>query len=96
MRDPRGVIRRPLITEKSTVERETGNIVSFAVDPRAGKIQIKQAVQELFNVKVLDVRTSRVRGKKRRIGRHEGRRPSWKKARVKLAQGDTIEFFEGV
>jgi large subunit ribosomal protein L23 len=73
-----------------------GNIVTFAVDPRVGKIEIKEAVEQLFNVKVVDVRTSRVRGKSRRVGRHTGRRPDWKKARVKLDEGETIEFFEGV
>lgn len=96
MSDLREIIRRPLITEKSTVERETHNVVTFAVDPGAGKIEIKRAVEQLFNVRVLDVRTSRVRGKKKRMGRHEGHRPSWKKARVKLASGESIEFFEGV
>ena len=96
MKDPRQVIQRPVVTEKSTIEREIQNIVTFAVDPRAGKIEIKEAVEGLFNVRVLEVRTSRVRGKKRRTGKFTGRRPSWKKARVKLAEGDTIEFFEGV
>jgi large subunit ribosomal protein L23 len=90
------VIRKPVITEKSTVDRETHNIVTFSVDPRASKLDIKRAVEELFAVKVVEVRTSRVQGKLRRMGRHVGRRPSWKKARVKLRQGDTIEFFEGV
>jgi large subunit ribosomal protein L23 len=94
--DARTIIRRPVITEKSTVERESHNIVTFAVDPRAGKLEIKRAIEELFSVQVVDVRTSRVRGKKRRVGKKEGRRPSWKKARVRLASGDSIEFFEGV
>jgi large subunit ribosomal protein L23 len=96
MNRPRQIIKRPIITEKSTVDRETYNIVTFAVDARAGKLQIKQAVEELFDVQVLDVRTSRVRGKRKRLGRHPGVRPSWKKARVKLASGESIEFFEGV
>jgi large subunit ribosomal protein L23 len=96
VKDLRQVIQRPVVTEKSTIERELQNVVTFAVHPRAGKIEIKEAVEGLFNVKVLDVRTSRVQGKKRRVGRHEGRRPSWKKARVRLAEGDSIEFFEGV
>ncbi len=96
MKDLRQVIQRPVVTEKSTIERELANVVTFAVDPRAGKIEIKAAVEGLFNVKVLDVRTSKVRGKKRRVGRFEGHKPSWKKARVRLAEGDTIEFFEGV
>lgn len=96
MKDVRQVIRNPLITEKSTIEREAENIVTFAVDLRANKLEIREAVEALFEVKVLEVRTSRVRGKERRVGRHSGRRPAWKKARVKLREGDNIEFFEGV
>jgi large subunit ribosomal protein L23 len=96
VKDPREVIRRPLITEKSTLEREGSNIVTFDVAPGANKIEIKAAVEALFDVKVLEVRTSRVHGKKRRVGRYVGRRADWKKARVVLRQGDAIEFFEGV
>ena len=96
MSEPRQVIREPVITEKSTIEREIENIVTFRVAPDANKIEIKRAVEDLFDVTVLEVRTSRMRGKKRRVGSHEGRRPSWKKARVRLGEGDTIEFFEGV
>ena len=90
------VIRRPLITEKSTIERELQNIVTFEVDLRANKTEIRRAVEALFDVQVLGVRTSRVRGKKRRVGRNIGYKPSWKKARVRLREGDSIEFFEGV
>lgn len=90
------VIRRPLITEKSTIERELMNIVTFEVDPGANKTEIRRAVEKLFDVQVLDVRTSRVKGKKRRVGRNIGYRPNWKKARVRLREGDSIEFFEGV
>ena len=90
------IIQRPLITEKSTIERETLNIVTFAVRPDANKLEIKAAVEQLFDVKVLGVRTSRVLGKKRRVGLQTGRKPSWKKARVRLREGDTIEFFEGI
>jgi large subunit ribosomal protein L23 len=96
MKDPRQIIQKPIITEKSTIERELTNIVTFSVDPRANKIEIKSAVESLFDVKVLEVRTSRVRGKKRRVGRFQGYRSSWKKARVRLRDGDSIEFFEGV
>jgi large subunit ribosomal protein L23 len=92
----RQIIQRPVVTERSTIEREVHNIVTFAVHASANKIQIKRAVEALFDVKVLEVRTSRVRGKLKRRGRFVGRRPSWKKARVKLRQGDNIEFFEGV
>ena len=96
MSDPRKVIQRPIITEKSTIEREFENIVTFRVAPRANKYEIKNAVEQLFDVHVVRVRTSRVRGKPRRVGRFVGRKPSWKKARVKLREGDSIEFFEGV
>ena len=96
MTDVRQIIQSPVITEKSTIERELENIVTFRVSPRANKQEIKRAVEQLFSVSVLDVRTSRVRGKSRRVGRYAGRRPDWKKARVKLAEGDNIEFFEGV
>ncbi len=96
MKNPSQIIKRPLITEKSTIEREMNNIVSFAVHPQANKIEIKSAVEQLFDVKVLEVRTLRVRGKTRRVGFHVGRRPDWKKARVRLREGDSIEFFEGV
>jgi large subunit ribosomal protein L23 len=90
------VIRRPLITEKSTIAREEANIVTFAVDPRASKHEVRRAVEELFGVTVLDVRTMRMPHKTKRVGRFIGRKPLWKKALVQLAEGDTIEFFEGV
>jgi len=90
------VIRRPLITEKSTIERELQNIVTFEVDLNANKTEIRRAVEALFDVQVIQVRTSRVKGKKRRVGRNIGYRPDWKKARVRLREGDSIEFFEGV
>ncbi len=90
------VIRRPLITEKSTIEREPQNIVTFEVDLNANKTEIRRAVEKLFDVQVLEVRTARMKGKKRRVGRNIGYRPNWKKARVRLREGDTIEFFEGV
>ncbi|HTO05735.1 MAG TPA: 50S ribosomal protein L23 [Myxococcota bacterium] len=96
MKDLRQVIRRPVITEKSTIERESQNIVTFAVHPDANKTEIKRAVETLFDVTVEDVRTLNVRGKMRRVGRHQGQRPGWKKARVRLRAGDSIEFFEGV
>ncbi len=96
MSEARQIIRRPLITEKSTIERELDNVVTFAVDPRANKLEIKDAVERLFDVKVVEVRTARIKGKPRRVGRFQGYRPSWKKARVKLREGDNIEFFEGI
>lgn len=92
------VIRRPLITEKSTLLREEKKVVAFEVDKRANKVQIRQAVETQFkkdNVKVADVRIVRMHGKVRRQGRFAGRQPDWKKAYVRLSEGD-IEFFEGV
>ena len=96
MSDIHQIIQRPIITERSTIEREERNIVTFEVDPRASKPQIKEAVEKLFAVSVLEVHTARVRGKNRRMGRNVGRKPLWKKARVRLAEGQSIEFFEGV
>jgi large subunit ribosomal protein L23 len=94
--NPHDVIRRPLVTEKSNIGREEQNLVTFAVDPRANKHDIRRAVEQLFDVKVLAVRTLRMQGKTRRVGRFLGRKPAWKKAIVKLAEGQAIEFFEGV
>ncbi|MAI79404.1 MAG: 50S ribosomal protein L23 [Deltaproteobacteria bacterium] len=90
------VIHKPLITEKSSIGRDELNLATFAVDPRANKQEIKRAVEAMFDVKVLRVRTMQQQGKKRRVGRVLGRRPAWKKAIVQLATGQSIEFFEGV
>ncbi len=90
------VIQRPLVTEKSNIGREESNLATFAVDPRANKHDIRRAVEELFDVEVLAVRTMRQPRKAKRIGRHIGRRPEWKKAIVQLAEGQSIEFFEGI
>jgi len=91
------IIRRPLITEKSTELRDDNNIVAFEVARRANKIDIKRAVEVQFKVKVAEVRVATVHGKVRRQGRYVGRRPDWKKAYVRLAAGEkAIEFFEGV
>jgi large subunit ribosomal protein L23 len=90
------IIKRPLtLTEKANILRETQNKYLFEVDRRANKIQIKQAVEELFNVKVIDVRTMVVRGHMRRMGRGYAKTQNWKKAIVSVKEGDTIEFFEG-
>ncbi|HEY8344125.1 MAG TPA: 50S ribosomal protein L23 [Bacillota bacterium] len=93
--EARDIIKKPLITEKSSRLMEE-NKYSFMVDRRANKHQIKQAVEEIFNVRVQRVNTSNVLGKLKRMGRHVGRRPSWKKAVVTLEPGNRIEFFEGV
>jgi large subunit ribosomal protein L23 len=89
------VIKSPIITEKGTLVNELGNQVVFRVDPRANKIEIRHAVERLFKVKVEKVRTSRVLGKTRRVGKTQGRRSDWKKAYVTLAEGSRIDFFEG-
>lgn len=91
------ILRRPVISEKSTLVKEEGNAVVFEVARDATKAQIKSAVEEVFKVKVTGVRTSIVRGKNtRRLGRYVGQKKNWKKAYVTLGEGDTIEFFEGV
>ena len=90
------VIRAPLITEKGTLVAETGNQVVFKVDRRANKVEIRQAVEAVFKVKVLDVRTMNILGKTRRVGRAIGKRSDWKKAYVTLAEGNRIDFFEAV
>lgn len=91
------IVRFPLLTEKSTLQREEHNIIAFAVDPRANRVEIKRAVEELFDVRVAEVRVARMHGKVKRMGRYEGRRPDWKKAYVRLADREqTIDFFEGM
>ena len=94
--NPHDVILRPLVTEKSNIAREMGEVVTFAVDPRANKHDIRRATEILFSVEVIAVRTMRMPRKSRRVGRFLGRKPEWKKASVSLAEGQTIEFFEGV
>jgi large subunit ribosomal protein L23 len=90
------VIRRPLVTEKTTVAREDGRTLVFQVAIDANKIDIKRAVEGLLGSKVESVRTAVAHGKVKRQGRYAGRRPDWKKAYVRLAPGEkTIDFFEG-
>lgn len=96
MHNLHSVIVRPLVTEKSTENLERDGAYSFVVDKGANKVEIARALESLFNVKVVDVRTMQYRGKERRMGRFVGRRAAWKKAVVKLRAGDTIELFEGV
>jgi large subunit ribosomal protein L23 len=90
------VIQEPHVTEKAGLLKEGHNQISFKVHKRANKTEVKQAVETLFKTKVTDVKTVNMRGKRRRMGRSVGRRPDWKKAIVKLAPGEDIEFFEGV
>lgn len=89
------IIKRPLITEKSTSRQGLANQYYFAVDQRATKTEIRDAVQKVFGVKVTAVRTMSVAGKKRRVGKNVGRTAAWKKAMVQLKEGDRIEFLEG-
>ena len=96
MRREYTVIAAPLITEKGTYVNEIGNQVVFQVRPDANKIEIKKAVEKLFKVKVMKVRTANVLGKTRRVGRSLGNRPDWKKAYVTLGEGQRIDFFEQV
>jgi len=94
MLPPDSVIRRPIIlTEKSNQLRELNQVI-FEVAPTANKIQIKDAVQKLFKVTVVDVNTMRYRGKERRMGRGYAKLQNWKKAVITLKQGDEIQFFD--
>ena len=90
------IIKRPLITEKTSIQKEELNQISFEVDPRANRIDIKRAIETIFNVSVADVRTCHVKGKVKRRGMILGKRKDWKKAIVKLKPGERIDFFEGV
>ncbi len=90
------VIRKPLVTEKSNIGREEENLVTLAVDPRANKHEIRRAVEYQWDVNVVEVRTMRMPRKTRRVGKYAGRKPEWKKAIVRLTEGQSIEFYEGV
>ena len=90
------IVKKPLVTEKGTVMLSEGNRVTFKVHLDANKIEIREAVQKIFNVSVLQVNTQVVRGKRKRFGKAMGQTKSWKKAMVQLKEGDKIEIFEGV
>jgi len=90
------IIKRPISTEKTTLQKEMLNQVTFEVDKRANRLEIEKHVEAIFNVRVASVRTMQVKGKKKQRGRITGRRKNWKKAIVKLMPGERIEFFEGV
>ncbi len=90
------VLKRPLVTEKGTKQKEQSNQMIFEVDRRANKVMVRNAVESIFRVKVLTVKLMNVKGKERRVGRNVGTRPDWKKAIVRLGPGENIEFFEGV
>ncbi len=90
------IIRRPINTEKTTIQKEVANQVTFEVDKKANRIEIGKAVESVFNVKVAAVKTMQVKGKVKRRGRVLGKRRDWKKAIVTLMPGERIEFFDGV
>jgi len=94
--EPRAVIKQFLATEKSTLAKETEGKYAFAVDARANKYQIKEAVEKLFKVEVTSVRTMVMPGKLKRLGRNEGKTPIWKKAIVKLKGDSQISEFENL
>jgi large subunit ribosomal protein L23 len=90
------IIKRPLITEKTGIQKENFNQISFEVDRRANRVEIKRAIETIFNVKVGGVQTMQVKGKVKRRGRIVGKRRDWKKAVVTLMPGERIDFFDGV
>lgn len=94
--NPYEIVKRPLITEKSTIQKEANNQLTFEVDRKANRVEIRHAVEKIFNVRVIRVRTMQTKGKVKRVGRTLGKRRDWKKAVVTLARGENIEFFEGV
>lgn len=95
MKNPRDIVIKPIVSERSVASMEH-NKYTFKVDLKANKIDIKHAIEEIFKVKVVDVKTMVVKGKMKRMGRFEGKRPNWKKAIVTLRDGDKIEVIEGL
>jgi large subunit ribosomal protein L23 len=93
---PYEIIKRPLITEKTSIQKEDYNQITFEVDRRANRVEIKRAVESIFNVNVAAVRTIQVKGKTKQRGRIVGKRRDWKKAIVRLMPGERIDFFDGV
>ncbi|MBI4654956.1 MAG: 50S ribosomal protein L23 [Nitrospirae bacterium] len=96
MKSSYDIIISPLLTEKGNTLKETGNKVLFKVAKDANKIEIKKAVEDIFKVKAEGVTTINYKGKKKRLGRFEGRRPDWKKAIVTLKKGEKLDIIEGV
>lgn len=90
------IIRGPVLTEKTTLQKELHNQITFKVDKRANRVEIKDAVEKAFNTQVKQVRTVQVKGKVKQRGRIMGKRNDWKKAIVTLMPGQRIDFFEGV
>ena len=97
IKDPYKIILKPVITEKSTLRKEMHREICLEVDPRANKIEIKEAAEQLFNIKIEKVRVMKQRGKMRRVGKSQGRTKDWKKAYLKIKDGEKmIEYFEAV
>ena len=90
------IIKRPVITEKTNIQKEESNQISFEVERSANRVEIARAVEKIFNVRVAKTRTMHIRGKIKRRGRILGKRKDWKKAIVTLMPGEHIDFFEGV
>ena len=93
---PHDIVKRPLITEKTSIQKEVNNQITFEVDRRANRVEIKKAIESIFNVNVVGVKTMQVKGKTKQRGRIVGKRRNWKKAIVTLMPGERIDFFEGV
>ena len=93
---PHDIVIRPLITEKTSIQKEVNNQITFEVDRRANRVEIKKASENIFNVNVVGVKTMQVKGKTKQRGRIVGKRRDWKKAIVTLMPGERIDFFEGV
>ncbi len=92
----RKIIKKPLITEKTSIQKEMHNQITFEVDRLANRIEIKRAIESIFNVRVAEVKTMQIKGKTKQRGRIIGKRRDWKKAIVRLVPGERIDFFEGV
>ena len=92
---PHNIVKAPIVTEKSNIQKDEFNKVSFVVDKNANKVQVKNAVEYLFKVKVDKVQLMNVKGKVKNFGRFHGKRPDWKKAIITLKEGEKIEIFEG-
>jgi len=93
--NPYDIVKRPLITEKTSIQKEDYNQMTFEVGRKANRVEIKRAIEKIFNVNVATVRTMQVKGKTKQRGRIVGKRRNWKKAVVKLMPGERIDFFEG-
>jgi large subunit ribosomal protein L23 len=96
LKSNKDIISQAILSEKSTIIKEKENKYVFKVNPLANKHEIRHAIESAFGVKVTDIKTINVKGKTKRLGRFEGKRSSWKKAIIKLKEGNTIEIFENV